>query len=153
MIIERPPIPNDIKLKVRQKCKFACVVCRCPIYDYEHLIDFNICKKHEVGNIFLLCPTCHRKKSNKNISRETIIKFYNELKSNDSIKPEQILQRDFKLILGNNNIDSFDGYLFKILNKNYFKLEKNNNNYIIEAKFYNNDDKLSLSIIVFLFSE
>lgn len=143
----RPAIPADIKLKVRQKCKFACVICRCPIYVYHHLEEYKICKEHTVENIFLLCPNCHKETHNNNISRKTILKAFQDLQDYDKTKPQKINNENFILKLGNNSIKSFSGYLFKIFDKDYFRVTKNaKNNFIIDAKLFDENKDLSLEI-------
>lgn len=148
MTIEnRPPIPEMIKREVRQKCKFACVVCRSPIYDYEHLVDYAICREHTTENIFLICPNCHRKKRNKMISREQILKSFDNIKNEDKTKPDFIFNESFSLFLGSVNIKSFQGYLFNILDRDYFKVTKNaENKVIIDAKLYDNKGNIAISI-------
>jgi trigger factor len=143
----RPSIPNEIKQKVRQKCKFACTVCRCPVYEYDHLTEYSKCKEHTVENIFLLCPTCHTKKHNGTISKDTIIHAQQKLVSHNIIK-DQISGNFYKLILGNNIIEKFNGYLYKILEINYFKLTTSENSEYpcINAKFYNESNNLCLEI-------
>lgn len=59
----RPHIPEQIKREVRQRCGFGCVFCGDMICDYEHIIDYAICRSHESENIVLLCVACHREVS------------------------------------------------------------------------------------------
>lgn len=59
---DRPPIPPEIKLAVRQRCCFGCVVCGNPIYQYEHFIPWETCRSHDAYNINLLCPDHHTRK-------------------------------------------------------------------------------------------
>lgn len=56
-------IPEKIKREVRQKCKFGCIVCGLPIYDYEHILPFSEVKEHSADNIVLLCPNHHALKT------------------------------------------------------------------------------------------
>ncbi|PTT72209.1 MULTISPECIES: HNH endonuclease signature motif containing protein [unclassified Chryseobacterium] len=60
---QRPPIPDPIAREVRQRCGFGCVVCGCPIYDYEHMLEWSKVKRHVASEITLLCPTHHRAKT------------------------------------------------------------------------------------------
>jgi hypothetical protein len=62
---ERDKIPRKIKLAVRQRCGFGCVMCGAPVYHYEHMEDWAIVLKHEEENITLLCPNSHEDKTNK----------------------------------------------------------------------------------------
>lgn len=57
-------IPADVKLEVRRRCGFGCVVCGSPFYDYEHWNpEFaDLQGEHSADGITLCCPNCHRKK-------------------------------------------------------------------------------------------
>lgn len=59
---DRPAIPPEIRRQVRQRCCFGCVVCGSPIYHYDHLVEWNICRVHDSDNINLLCPDHHARK-------------------------------------------------------------------------------------------
>lgn len=61
----RPPIPESIKRQVRQRCGFGCVVCGCPIYEYEHMVEYSRTQTHEAENLTLLCDHHHRLKTAK----------------------------------------------------------------------------------------
>jgi hypothetical protein len=60
---DRPPIPRRTKQKVRQRCGFGCVVCGRPIYHYDHIIEYCICREHKAENLTLLCPEHHDEKT------------------------------------------------------------------------------------------
>ncbi|WNG79930.1 hypothetical protein C6A86_016810 [Mycobacterium sp. ITM-2016-00316] len=60
---DRPPIPDPMKREVRQRCGFGCVICGHPIYEYEHMDDYAVVKRHGVANITLLCDGHHRLKT------------------------------------------------------------------------------------------
>ena len=64
-------IPSEIKREVRKRCGFGCVVCGSAIYEYEHFDpEFKDAKEHIADGIALLCPTDHRRKEKKLLSRE-----------------------------------------------------------------------------------
>ena len=63
----RTSIPEAIKRTVRQECGFGCVLCGCPIYDYDHIEEYSRVQKHETDNLALLCTECHRQKTNKRL--------------------------------------------------------------------------------------
>lgn len=55
-------IPSDIKLKIRQRCGFGCVICGSGIIQYEHVDpEFFEAREHNPDNMTLLCPQCHEK--------------------------------------------------------------------------------------------
>lgn len=143
---KRPPIPPDILLQIRQKCKFGCVICGCPVYDYDHLLEeWSQVHDHKEENLFLLCPSHHREKTNGIISKETIVRKFNELNRKQTT-PRELYLEDFKLIFGNNIINSFSGNIFNILNKDYLELKTDKDSYLLNSKIYNKDGKIAFSI-------
>lgn len=55
-------IPAAVKLLVRQRCGFGCVICGLGIVQYEHVDpEFKNAKVHDPDAIALLCPQCHAK--------------------------------------------------------------------------------------------
>lgn len=60
----RPPIPNNIKQEVRQRCGFGCVICGMPLYEYEHMLEWAQTKRHVADEITLLCRQHHGEKTN-----------------------------------------------------------------------------------------
>ncbi len=54
----RPPAP--VRLEVRQRCKFGCVICRTGFYHYEHILpEFKDASEHNPDHICCLCGSCH----------------------------------------------------------------------------------------------
>lgn len=71
-------IPSKVRLEVRKRCHFGCVVCGMPIYEYEHIDEYAANKEHDVNNLVLLCPNHHTSKTNKqNLSKERI-RYYQQ---------------------------------------------------------------------------
>jgi hypothetical protein len=69
-------ILSDVKLEVRKRCGFGCVVCGLGIYEYEHFSpEFKNATSHDPNGITLLCPNHHAKKTKGILSLETIKKF------------------------------------------------------------------------------
>ncbi len=58
----RPPIDSEMKREIRQRCKFGCVMCGSPVFDYEHMTGYTI-TGHVADDITLLCPMHHREKT------------------------------------------------------------------------------------------
>lgn len=58
----RPPIPAAIRLALRKRCGFGCVMCGSPVFDYEHVDGFEV-TGHDVDRMTLLCPFHHREKT------------------------------------------------------------------------------------------
>jgi trigger factor len=49
--------------EVRQRCGFGCIICGCPIYEYDHILGWANVKRHKVDEITLLCDSHHRAKT------------------------------------------------------------------------------------------
>lgn len=58
--------------EVRQWCGFGCVICGCPLYTYEHMVDFAENPVHERDNLTLLCDLHQREKTNKLLPRADV---------------------------------------------------------------------------------
>ncbi len=68
-------IPSEIRRQVRKRCGFGCIVCGCPIYEYEHLAPtFSEAVSHDPARIVLLCGSCHNRVTRGLWSKEKITK-------------------------------------------------------------------------------
>lgn len=66
-------IPDDVKLAVRQRCGFGCVICGSSIFDYEHFYpSFAETQTHDPDGITLLCSTHHAQKTRGRLSLDTV---------------------------------------------------------------------------------
>lgn len=65
-------IPEPIKKRVRQDCRFGCVICGLPVYHYDHIENFADVLEHVAENIALLCPTHHQDKTSKRLSAKAV---------------------------------------------------------------------------------
>ncbi len=63
MSASRPAIREPVKRAVRQRCGFGCVVCGCPVYEYEHMEGYAIVRRHVASEITLLCDRHHRERT------------------------------------------------------------------------------------------
>jgi hypothetical protein len=80
-------IPADIALDVRRRSKFGCVICRCAIYQYEHIEpEFADARQHRAENICLLCGGCHDRVTRGRLSKETVRGKYEEVQRSDAIR-------------------------------------------------------------------
>lgn len=67
-------IPPEVKLRVRQRCGFGCVICGDAFYEYEHFSpEFKNAKEHHADGITLLCPTHHSAKTRNRMSIAAIV--------------------------------------------------------------------------------
>lgn len=69
---QRPPIPPEIKREVRKRCGFGCVICGMPLYEYEHMEEWALVKRHVAEEITLLCRQHHGEKTNGLLPKEVV---------------------------------------------------------------------------------
>lgn len=62
---DRPDIPAGIQREVRQRCGFGCVICGCPVYEYDHIVEWSETKHHKADELTLLCIKHHGEKTKK----------------------------------------------------------------------------------------
>jgi hypothetical protein len=72
---QRKPIKDSIKLLVRQKCGFGCIVCGDPIVEYHHITEHAKGGDDTVENLALLCPTHHSEHHKGILKRKTLENF------------------------------------------------------------------------------
>lgn len=65
-------IPLPIQREVRQRCGFGCVICGLPLYEYEHMEEWAVVKRHVADEITLLCDQHHREKTGKLLPDEVV---------------------------------------------------------------------------------
>lgn len=66
-------IPEPIKRQVRQECYFGCVICGCPVFEYDHIVRFSKVKEHTASNLAPLCKQHHDAKTTGKMSVERVI--------------------------------------------------------------------------------
>jgi len=147
-------IPSNVKREVRQRCKFGCVICGFPIYDYEHFNpEFKDLKdEHKSEGITLLCPNCHRQKTNSEIPIEDIINYNKNpyCANNKYIKGKFNFKKDESLIIkfaGStySNLDS----VINIGSTSVLSICKSENKYepfLLSGSFYDTSGKMTLII-------
>lgn len=67
-------IPLPIQREVRQRCGFGCVICGMPLYEYEHMEEWALVRRHVADEITLLCDHHHREKTNGLLPKEVVRK-------------------------------------------------------------------------------
>lgn len=66
-------ISSEVRLKIRQKCGFGCILCGNVIIQYHHFNPpYSEAKEHTVEGITLLCGICHQMAHNGIYSSEFI---------------------------------------------------------------------------------
>ena len=69
---QRPPIPPAIKREVRQRCGFGCVICGLPLYEYDHMEEWAVVRRHVAEEITLLCNQHHAEKTKGLLTTEKV---------------------------------------------------------------------------------
>jgi len=104
-------IPESIARKVRQECRFGCVLCGMPIFQYDHIDEFSEAREHKVENIALLCPNHHQEKTSRRLSKERVKNArnspYNANRASTA-KYGLIPNEKLKIALGSNEV-TYDG--------------------------------------------
>lgn len=103
-------IPADIALQIRQRSRFGCVMCRCAIYQYEHIDpEYVDARAHEPDNICLLCGGCHDRVTRGRLSKDTVKAKYAEVQAaEDAGAPFEQLDlaaNDISVVLGTATFD------------------------------------------------
>lgn len=82
-------IPADVALEIRKRSKFGCIMCRCAIYQYEHIDpEFADAKQHDPSAICLLCGGCHDRVTRGRLSKDTVKAKYLEIQeSKETARP------------------------------------------------------------------
>ncbi|REC55168.1 cell division protein, partial [Chryseobacterium piscium] len=115
---QRPPIPDPMARKIRQRCGFGCVICGCPIYEYEHMEEWAKVKRHVADEITLLCHKHHGMKTRKLLPSYIVIEAnknpYNYREGNTMTTSEQLPYEGSEaiIVLGDNTFiinDKGDG--------------------------------------------
>lgn len=90
-------IPDKVKREIRRRSKFACVICRAGIFDYEHIEpQYHDATIHDPENICCLCTACHAKVSRGHYSKAYVKEKYNEVQAaNPSLLRPPFDQLDF----------------------------------------------------------
>ncbi|WP_152627488.1 hypothetical protein [Streptacidiphilus melanogenes] len=69
---DREAIKAEMQRQVRQWCGFGCVICGCPLYIYEHMVEYAENPVHERENLTLLCPLHELEKTKGLLSRTDV---------------------------------------------------------------------------------
>lgn len=80
-------IPASVKRQIRKNSKFGCVICRCGIYEYEHIDpEFSDAREHDANKMCLLCGQCHNKVTKGVLSKDTVFRHYKNIKNSPEAK-------------------------------------------------------------------
>lgn len=143
-------IPEDVRRHVRVRDGFGCVICATPIVDYEHVDpEFVDAHRHDADAITLLCPTCHRKVTGKEISKDLVKK---------AMRSPAAKQRgtigDTLYFCDSHPTVIFGGATFvhceiplQLLGEDVISITEEDGKYFLNAKFWDSQGKQTLSII------
>lgn len=74
MNVARQRIPEHVTREVRQRCRYGCVLCGAPIYEYHHMVPYSESPDHLASNITLLCDLHHKEATNGLLTVDQISK-------------------------------------------------------------------------------
>lgn len=75
-------IPTAIKMEVRQRSKFGCVLCRAGFYEYEHIDPpFENATQHDPASICCLCSYCHSMVTRGQRSKASVASAYEDIQA------------------------------------------------------------------------
>lgn len=104
----RKDIPDPVKREVRKRCGYGCVLCGLPLYEYDHIDQYNIVLEHKAENLTLLCDLHHSEKTRGILPVDIVKKAndspYNLKKGYSSPYKLHVGNSDFSLEIANNNI-------------------------------------------------
>ncbi len=139
-------IPEPIKRQVRQKCRFSCVICGLPIYQYDHIEEYYKVLNHDPDNITLLCPNHHDSKGKGIISKEYVRERTAKAKCRDETAFNKIHFDKINLLFGNNLIAGLPGYAFKVFDKDFLSFSYKER-LTIDAELYDHKGNIILKIV------
>ncbi|EPV3657267.1 HNH endonuclease [Citrobacter sedlakii] len=143
-------IPASVKREVRKRCGFGCVICACPIIEYEHIDPpFHLAKEHLVESIALLCPNCHAKVTKRLYPKDKVKKaLLNPAAFNKGVTS---LIHEFD---SGFPVIKFGGSTFYecniplvVRNENILEINMQDQVALISGRFYDSKGRLSLEII------
>jgi|GEM_PF-1588168 len=121
-------IPSEVKREVRQRSKYGCVICRCGIYQYEHIEpEYKDASIHDPDAICCLCGRCHNKVTNGLLSKQAVLKSYRQVQLSSEIdNPREFFDfhtGEAKLLFGNLICDPTPKSIFRCYGTNVFSIE------------------------------
>lgn len=120
--------------------------CRCPIWDYEHIVEYAVVQEHKEENLVLLCPTCNQARKGPHFTRKRIIKWLKEVSK--QTEPERLFLDYPSIEFGSNLVHTScmqSAYVFQI-GRSYLHVEHVDEESRINAEFWNENGDLSLKI-------
>lgn len=143
-------IPEKVRREVRRRDGFGCVFCATPIIDYEHVDPLYVdAHEHLAAAITLLCPTCHRKVTSRQISKDLV----KEAMKNPAAKMAGVVRDQVyfcdthpTVIIGGQKLIRCK-IPIHISGHDVFKIEHEDGKYLLSAKFWDSEGKQTLSIV------
>lgn len=107
---QRPSVPEGVKVAVRRRCGFGCVMCGSPVYDYEHILGYGR-TGHDPQHMTLLCPEHHREKTAGRLPLAQVIEAdaspHNKRQIMGKPMPLYFSGDRFSIFLASNRIDHY----------------------------------------------
>jgi len=147
-------IPSEIKREIRQRSKNGCVVCRCGVYQYEHIEpEYKDAVTHNPDAICCLCARCHDKVTRGLLSKQAVLQSYRRVQTVDEIdSPREFFDfhtGEAKLLFGNLICDPTPESVFRCYGTNVFSVEPGNGSELgkINAIFSDDNGQTAFQIL------
>jgi hypothetical protein len=90
----RPAIPRPLERRVLVEAGHRCAIptCRAQPVEFAHIIPWAKVREHSYENLIALCPTCHTRYDAKEIDRESMRQYKQQLQSLSQMQGTQPLE-------------------------------------------------------------
>lgn len=156
MARDRPPIKEDIKREVRQRCGFGCVICGRPIYEYDHILGWAKVERHEASEITLLCGDHHREKTAGFLPNQSVIeanqKPFNIVNGVTAPHTLHYSGKEFSLVIGSFRFQGTDrgsgaaGEAIRMDGESLFGVRLEDDHFLLNLSVYDSKEDLVLLI-------
>ncbi len=144
----RPPIPEDVKRRVRQRNGFGCCICGSQPFQYEHIEPWAEVQHHDEPNLTLLCLPHHDAVTGRNprMSKTTVKRHAaNPLNSRKKYTTASRLffpqEGQYTVKIGNDEFEyiTTEGYEYSIISIdgiNVISFRRESDAILLNANFY-----------------
>ncbi len=147
--INRPPVPEVVKRILRVEAGYGCCVCGHPIFQYHHIIPYNIDPHFRPEDMMILCPNHHDEvkvmsEGDQRAFKEKPFNFTRNLVNGNL----HVKQDNCDLKLGNSTFSSGPGTIIKIDNEHLLSVRQTSHGtLLLNVKLYDAKNELVAEIV------
>ncbi len=145
-MISSKDIPEKNKREIRQLCRFGCVICGCPLYQYDHIEGRSGPDPHRTDNLVLLCPNHHSMKTNELITKSEIRKFRDAAGRRPSTAWQDLFVEPRHLDIGSNKCFATD-YFFIVTGRHWLGAKVLGGNALLQGRITDKNGRPLVQII------